>query len=190
MDDKILKDHNIIWTPDPENSEKSEKILASFIRSLQRVEAKGYFPKVSIVAARNIGDEESGQGDAATVIGEFIVGNTGSRYWDSPESMQKEAYDKRNNSTPDPDHSMIHELGHVLNWPDKERTMDSIKDIPPGVGDTLSILGVSKYAVTSPMEFISEVFAAKIVGVKVSDNAMKLYRTLHGPMSTLEDSTK
>jgi len=97
-------------------------------------------------------------------------------------------------------HTVQHELGHALHhkgfpagynklriWPGEAGgpplSPDKVRPLFSS-GEGRRIAGeVSKYAKTNPHEFVAEMFQGLVSGARYSDNAMRLYVELRGPIS-------
>lgn len=98
--------------------------------------------------------------------------NSNSDFWKNPVARQQEAYNKGILSSPNPMHTIYHEVSHIrhkvsLNWNSKEYQR--------GIAAQ-----VSNYAKTNPSEFVAEAYAGIKSGIKYSKEVMQLYHLFGG----------
>ena len=82
----------------------------------------------------------------------------------------------------------VHELGHLSHYQNitleehlqLQNKLSFIWRMSPKTGDFAS--KVSGYAATSPIEFVAEVYSGLVHGQKFSDDVMKMYKSLKGPV--------
>jgi len=107
--------------------------------------------------------------------------NTQSHAWKNMAEYQKEAFAKGWQSTPNPDHVIIHEYAHFWganNNPDYERLRGKFGSNDQQLYNIAS--QVSKYATTNAVEFLSETYAGLVYGNKYTDEVMNLYNRYGG----------
>lgn len=105
--------------------------------------------------------------------------------WDRPAEEMAQMFANRWFSTGDPEHIIVHEVGHALHHravgDDRFKLVRAAKF---GRAE-LALLGgkVSAYGRTSPVEFVAEVFASLVVGRTYPDDGivMRIYRKYGGP---------
>ena len=75
--------------------------------------------------------------------------------------------------------TVVHEIGHIIH----ERALgdDFWMERTKGSADKTIALKVSQYANTGKKEFVAEVFAGSIIGMKFDANVIKEYNNYGGP---------
>ena len=119
----------------------------------------------------------------------MFLGNTGkiyinekSDYWKSAKQQAQAEFDKGWWSSADEYHPVYHELGHALQNKTDSRHFDNLKnsEIPPVFVERVKS-EVSRYAATSPREFVAEVYAGLRSGKTYSEDVMRFYNQWRGP---------
>lgn len=103
--------------------------------------------------------------------GAKIILNSGSDFWFNPTNESKKSHKLGLTSSPDKFHVLHHESAHVSGaYPNDTRDF--------GEGEKEIAGKVSKYAASNRNEFLAEVAAARMGGVKLSDDVLTLYEKL------------
>lgn len=114
---------------------------------------------------------------------ELVVNESGA-FWkgSDQQSKQEEQFKAGKLSTPDPRHPIIHEVGHAASHKRDPRFYRTLKfaRFPDEARLDLGEGQVSLYAMTSPHEFVAEVFAGLVIGMKYSESVMRWYDTWVG----------
>ncbi len=120
-------------------------------------------------------------GIIATTDSQQIGINTQSYAWKDMAAYQKDAYEKGWQSTPNPDHVIIHEYAHFWGANNNPR-YDSLKSRFGSNDKHLYSVAsqVSKYATTNAVEFLSETYAGLVYGNNYSSEVMDLYNGYGG----------
>lgn len=130
--------------------------------------------------------EEAGRTTMAywdnSIIPPQIYLNERHRLWSDPEEVMAEFREERWLSTSAVDHTIRHEVAHELHARDvgPERRRE-IKEMPWTFDEKTIAVGVSRYAMKSPVEFVAEVYAGLVAGRKYNEPILKLYDRLGGP---------
>ncbi len=113
-----------------------------------------------------------------------IVLNERNDYWKDPAGWMRQRFERREFSTPDPDHAITHEIGHALHQRSvgEERYSVLFRQKLTHEQATLARDHVSRYAGTQPIEFVAETYAGLKVGTKYPKPVMDLYQSFGGPI--------
>ena len=114
---------------------------------------------------------------------ELIVNESGA-FWkgNDQRAKQEEQFRTGRLSTSDPRHPILHEIGHAASHkrdPSFYRTLKFAR-FPNEARLDLGEGQVSLYAMTSPHEFVAEVFAGLVVGIEFHESVMNWYETWVG----------
>ena len=105
-----------------------------------------------------------------------LVVNVRSPYWKKAEGNAKAQFDAGWWSTDDPRHPLIHEIGHAAHAKHDRRLYLALKHSAMPDEVLIALTGkVSGYAMTSPHEFVAEVFAGLLAGEEYGDDVMAWY---------------
>jgi hypothetical protein len=114
---------------------------------------------------------------------ELVVNENGA-FWkgNDQQAKQEEQFRVGRLSTPDPRHPILHEIGHAASRTRDPRSYRTLKlsRFPSEARLDLGEGQVSLYAMTSPHEFVAEVFAGLVVGMVYSESVMNWYETWIG----------
>lgn len=104
--------------------------------------------------------------------------------WKDMPAYQQKAFDSGWMSSPHPNHTIWHELGHVLFK--RTASIDHQSNASNTNGSSNPFFKtiaaqVSRYAGTNGQEFIAEVFAAHRAGRRFPKEVLDQYERLHGP---------
>jgi len=123
----------------------------------------------------------------AIANGNGILVNTNrksSAVWKNMVEYQQKAFDAGWQSSPDPNHIVYHELGHVLSKRGGGIDKDSYRTNTNGNSNPYfktTAAKVSRYAGTNGQEYVAEVYAATRAGRSFDADVMRVYSDLGGP---------
>jgi SPP1 gp7 family putative phage head morphogenesis protein len=102
--------------------------------------------------------------------------------WGDMAAYQAKAYESGFQSSPNPNHVILHELAHVKVKTGSDSYLDSKLSNLAKTDRFKEIAGkVSKYATTNGHEFVAEVYAAVRGGVTLPDEVLEFYKFIGGP---------
>lgn len=132
------------------------------------------------------GDEKAVKGTIASFYPSrnAIIFNEDNEYYNDSASAMKRFHASGWMSTDNPDHAVIHEMGHAFHFKnvnDKDRWKEiRATPIPEDIRGAIK-KEVSTYATTNPLEVVAEMFTGMSSGKKYSRPLIEYYKSLSGP---------
>lgn len=137
-----------------------------------------------IVSRRSLFGSEAAKRDPAAFFRKRGVIAFNPRFdgWDAIEAKIAQRALQGWWSTDDPDYLLFHEAAHDLHFKAIQNDRyEALARMSLGAVERVIALEVSGYAAKSPLEFVAEVFAARMAGEVFSAAVMNLYKMWEGP---------
>lgn len=164
-------------------------IANGIMRSVERMRARGWDPPTTWIVDHgdvfDRGDLTLAHFDPSRRSRPVVI-NAQHPFWRDPAAGLRDMKAKGWLSSDDPLHIFDHESGHAIHFRENpSRFFEGTGDFHPSTAtaDRATAVGeVSRYAGTEATEFVAEVFAGRMAGIRFSQEVMDLYEIYGGPL--------